>query len=38
VLVKSVVDRLSEGGSQVIIQLEGAEENVTFALPKALQG
>jgi 4-hydroxy-3-methylbut-2-enyl diphosphate reductase len=38
VLVKSVVDRLSEGGSQVIIQLAGAEENVTFALPKALQG
>ena len=36
VLVKSVVDRLSEGGSQVIIQLAGAEENVTFALPKAL--
>lgn len=38
VLVKSVVDRLSEGGNQVIIQLAGAEENVTFALPRELQG
>lgn len=37
VLVQNVVARLSEGGQQTITQLPGAEENVTFALPKELQ-
>ncbi|EXI89305.1 MAG: 4-hydroxy-3-methylbut-2-enyl diphosphate reductase [Candidatus Accumulibacter regalis] len=38
VLVQSVVDRLSAGDSSRLEQLDGAEENVTFALPRELQG
>lgn len=38
VLVQSVVDRLSAGDSSKLEQLDGAEENVTFALPRELQG
>lgn len=38
VLVQSVVDRLSAGASSRLEQLDGAEENVTFALPRELQG
>lgn len=37
VLVQSVVDRLSAGDSSKLEQLDGAEENVTFALPRELQ-
>ncbi|WP_291981641.1 4-hydroxy-3-methylbut-2-enyl diphosphate reductase [Candidatus Accumulibacter sp. ACC005] len=37
VLVQSVVDRLSAGASSRLEQLDGAEENVTFALPRELQ-
>jgi 4-hydroxy-3-methylbut-2-enyl diphosphate reductase len=37
VLVQDVVARLSESGRQNVTQLSGAEENVTFALPKELQ-
>ena len=37
VLVQSVVDRLSAGDSSRLEQLDGAEENVTFALPRELQ-
>ena len=37
ILVQNVVARLSENGQQTITQLAGAEENVTFALPKELQ-
>ncbi len=38
VLVKNLVARLTADGKQTISQLEGVEENVTFALPKELQG
>ena len=38
VLVKNVVARLTADGKQTISQLEGVEENITFALPKELQG
>ena len=38
VLVKNVVARLTADGKQTIRQLDGVEENVTFALPKELQG
>ncbi len=37
VLVQSVVDRLSGGQPGQASQLQGVEENVTFALPKELQ-
>ena len=38
VLVKNVVDKLSSGQNGQVRQLDGVEENVTFALPKELQG
>ena len=38
VLVKNVVDKLSGGQTGQVRQLDGVEENVTFALPKELQG
>ncbi|MCM8622129.1 MAG: 4-hydroxy-3-methylbut-2-enyl diphosphate reductase [Candidatus Accumulibacter sp.] len=37
VLVQEVVDRLSGGDSAKVGQLDGTEENVTFALPRELQ-
>ena len=37
VLVRDVLARLAESGQQSVVQLAGAEENVTFALPKELQ-
>ena len=37
VLVKNVVDKLSGGQTGQVRQLDGVEENVTFALPKELQ-
>jgi len=37
VLVKNVVSTLSHGQTSVVRQLDGVEENVTFALPKELQ-
>jgi 4-hydroxy-3-methylbut-2-enyl diphosphate reductase len=37
VLVHEVVDRLSGGNPELAEQLEGVEENITFALPKSLQ-
>jgi len=37
VLVQNVVDRLSGGDRAKVEQLDGAEENVTFALPRELQ-
>ena len=37
VLVQRVVDRLTGGTPRATQQLEGVEENVTFALPKELQ-
>ena len=37
ILVQNVVDALRAGGQQGVSQLQGAEENVTFALPKELQ-
>ena len=37
VLVQNVVDRLSGGDRGKLEQLDGAEENVTFALPRELQ-
>ena len=38
VLVQRVVDRLTGGAPGATRQLDGVEENVTFALPKELQG
>jgi 4-hydroxy-3-methylbut-2-enyl diphosphate reductase len=38
VLVQNVVDRLAAGDRSKLEQLDGAEENVTFALPRELQG
>ena len=38
VLVQNVVDKLSGGQTGRVRQLDGVEENVTFALPKELQG
>ena len=38
ILVQNVVNRLTGGRKNQVKQLEGAEENVTFALPKELQG
>ena len=37
VLVQSVVNRLTDGQPNQASQLQGVEENVTFALPKELQ-
>jgi 4-hydroxy-3-methylbut-2-enyl diphosphate reductase len=37
VLVQNVADRLSAGNHLQVVQLEGTEENVTFALPRELQ-
>ena len=37
VLVQNVVDRLAAGDRSKLEQLDGAEENVTFALPRELQ-
>ena len=37
ILVKSVVNRLREMYSGVIVNQPGVQENVTFALPKELQ-
>ncbi|HWT72189.1 MAG TPA: 4-hydroxy-3-methylbut-2-enyl diphosphate reductase [Oxalicibacterium sp.] len=38
VLVQAVIDRLKECGAQSVRTLEGAEEHVTFPLPKGLGG
>jgi 4-hydroxy-3-methylbut-2-enyl diphosphate reductase len=38
VLVQSVIDRLKELGAASVRPLEGVEENVTFPLPKGLDG
>ncbi|MEF8750912.1 MAG: 4-hydroxy-3-methylbut-2-enyl diphosphate reductase [Candidatus Accumulibacter necessarius] len=38
ILVQEVVDRLSAGDRRKVDQVDGAEENVTFALPRELQG
>ncbi len=38
VLVKNVVDKLSGGQANQVSHLRGVEENVTFALPRELQG
>jgi len=37
VLVEALADRLSNGNEHKVAQLHGAEENVTFALPRELQ-
>jgi 4-hydroxy-3-methylbut-2-enyl diphosphate reductase len=37
ILVQNVIDHLSASGKQTISQVNGAEENVTFALPRELQ-
>ena len=36
-LVQQVVDRLSGGDPSKLGEINGAEENVTFALPRELQ-
>jgi 4-hydroxy-3-methylbut-2-enyl diphosphate reductase len=38
VLVQAVIDRLKELGVRSVRPLEGVEENVTFPLPKGLDG
>jgi 4-hydroxy-3-methylbut-2-enyl diphosphate reductase len=38
VLVQAVIDRLKELGARSVRALEGAEEHVTFPLPKGLDG
>jgi 4-hydroxy-3-methylbut-2-enyl diphosphate reductase len=38
VLVQAVIDRLKELGAASVRALEGVEENVTFPLPKGLDG
>ena len=38
VLVQNVLNRLTDGRPEQASQLHGVEENVTFALPKELQG
>jgi 4-hydroxy-3-methylbut-2-enyl diphosphate reductase len=38
VLVQAVIDRLKECGAKSVRTLEGAEEHVTFPLPKGLNG
>jgi len=37
ILVKRVVERLTDGHSDKVSQLSGTEENVTFSLPRELQ-
>ena len=37
ILVENVANRLSGGNSRQVAQLDGTEENVTFALPRELQ-
>ncbi|SBT06248.1 1-hydroxy-2-methyl-2-(E)-butenyl 4-diphosphate reductase, 4Fe-4S protein [Candidatus Accumulibacter aalborgensis] len=37
ILVQNVADRLSAGNRLQVVQLDGTEENVTFALPRELQ-
>ena len=37
ILVENVANRLSGGDNRQVAQLDGAEENVTFALPRELQ-
>ena len=37
VVVQKVVDRVSGGDQSIVAQLDGVEENVTFALPRELQ-
>jgi 4-hydroxy-3-methylbut-2-enyl diphosphate reductase len=37
ILVRRVVDRLTDGAPEKAVQLEGVEEHVTFSLPKELQ-
>jgi len=38
VLVQAVIDRLKECGAKSVRTLDGAEEHVTFPLPKGLSG
>ena len=38
VLVQAVIDRLKELGAKSVRPLDGVEENVTFPLPKGLEG
>jgi 4-hydroxy-3-methylbut-2-enyl diphosphate reductase len=38
VLVQAVIDRLKECGAKSVRTLDGAEEHVTFPLPKGLTG
>ena len=38
VLVQAVIDRLKQLGAKSVRPLEGVEENVTFPLPKGLDG
>lgn len=38
ILVQAVIDRLKECGAKSVRTLDGAEENVTFPLPKGLNG
>ena len=38
VLVQAVIDRLKSLGAASVRALEGVEENVTFPLPKGLDG
>ena len=38
VLVQAVIDRLKECGAKQVRALEGVEENVTFPMPKGLNG
>jgi 4-hydroxy-3-methylbut-2-enyl diphosphate reductase len=38
VLVQAVIDRLKELGTASVRTLDGAIENVTFPLPKGLDG
>ena len=38
ILVQEVVDRLAAGNRAKVDEVHGAEENVTFALPRELQG
>ncbi|MDR3300422.1 MAG: 4-hydroxy-3-methylbut-2-enyl diphosphate reductase [Candidatus Accumulibacter sp.] len=37
ILVQRVIDKLTQGQPEKAVQLEGVEENVTFALPRELQ-
>jgi len=37
VLVQGVIERLQSWGAQVVEELEGRPENVTFSMPKELR-